>query len=148
MLDKPFAGWTNISFANVTISGSYLTDIPLDFVEAINNVIELNKIQTVVIDAESKGEYIFVFDKYRSYIIEESDYNGKTQIYVEEKNINKIALELANDIERYLESWKRWNPDLDESEIDDKEHKCFVLKMKKREKIFKNFIKKYKKIKT
>ena len=146
MLEKPFAGWTNICMANKIISGSYLTDIPLDFIEAINNVIETNKIQTVIIDAESQGEFIYVFGFFRSYIIEEYTENDKPEIYVEEKDIRELATELANDIEKYIESWKRWNPDLSESEMDDEEHKCFIFEMKKREKIFKNFIKKYKNI--
>jgi hypothetical protein len=145
MLDKPFAGWTNISFANKKIYGSYLTDIPLDFIEAINNVIELNKIQTVIIDSESKGEFIYVFNQFRSYIIEECSEDGNPNIYYEERNILDIANELAIDIEKHFESWQKWNPEIDESEMDIEEQKLFIIEMEKRKNIFESFIKKYKK---
>ena len=52
MFSKPKAGWVDINIGNYEISASYLTDIPMDFLNSLINSLENNLPFSVFIDEE------------------------------------------------------------------------------------------------
>jgi hypothetical protein len=103
MFTKPRCGWTNLTFNEFNEHASYLTDVPIDslnaFTFAINNYLPA----TVLFDGEEIGQYIFVSDYYDSYIINDED----RLIKIHKGKID-LAKELLNDITDYYEDWCHW----------------------------------------
>ena len=104
MLSKPVAGWTHVTFANQQYSASYVTEVPLDFLEKIVKTLEEKEPHHIVLDSESEGEYTILFDLKKSYLI---DYD---KILVEERDILEIAEEVYEDIRTNFTDWSKWTP--------------------------------------
>lgn len=120
MLGKPYGRWTEISLNKKIVHGSYLTDIPIDFLKAFYEAVIKRNDVIVRVDAESNGEYLYVVTPYAVYLIKEAD---EPELFFndEENNISKLASELCNDIENNLEDWIKWEPTLDEENLTDTE---------------------------
>ena len=58
MFSKPEAGWIDINIGNYEISASYLTDIPMDFLNSLINSLENNLPFSVFIDEEETDEFL------------------------------------------------------------------------------------------
>lgn len=117
-------GWAKINIGEkVVYEGSYLTDIPLDFLKALydyfspNLATDLNirPSSCVRVDCEG-GEAYFVFSN--------SEYSdkkvfmfcgGKEEFHIEPFNIDPyyLAVELISDIENDFENWVKWFSTLD-----------------------------------
>lgn len=110
MLEKPFAGWTKITFnEEFSFTASYLTDIPNDFVKALTVALEQNISTAVTIDGESNGECLILFnmdDKIVCAIVDTD--NGKKVYEFVEISPLQFAQNFIEDIEQNYESWSYW----------------------------------------
>ena len=102
MITNPSCGWCNFELGDFKGSPSYLTDVPVDLLDAF-------------IDYHTKGYGVAVFDEEGSYftlllkqwndvyIIEEKE--KSTLLDFSEFNINELAQELISDIENDFDNW-------------------------------------------
>ena len=106
MITNPKAGWCSFKLRNFYGSASYLTDVPVDLLDAFINYYERGY-GAVVFDQE--GSYFtLVMTQYNwgIYIIEEKheailhDFSNDKDI-----SVDSLAKELINDIERDLTGW-------------------------------------------
>ena len=103
MISNPKHGWCNFKLGNFQGSPSYLTDVPVDLLDAF-------------IDYYTKGHGVAVFDEEGSYftllltrynwgifIIEET--NDSILYDFSDMNSDNLAKELISDIENDLTGW-------------------------------------------
>lgn len=113
MLINPKHGWVTICIDNWSDRASYLTDVPLDCLDAMIYALT-NKCDFIVsFDAEG-WTYKIISDCYRTFIIEEQ--NKPKLITIENVDINMLAKELYNDISKDLDEWSNWSCSLDVDE--------------------------------
>ncbi|MCC8045816.1 MAG: hypothetical protein LIP12_09995 [Clostridiales bacterium] len=125
MLSSPKHGWATITMQDWSDRCSYLNDIPLDLLETLIRVFKTHNPQAVRIDAEG-WEYLLIFDKYDSYIIEEKDDPSLHHI---DLNLNNIAKELISDIRKDIDEWTDWFSYRDSTEEELLERKERLLKL-------------------
>ena len=126
MLEKPYAGWTNIKIKNWSDRASYLTNIHLDFLNSLINSYKNYTVASVKYDAEG-WEGIIVIDDYSTYIIKYEDKSGKPYVLEIEIDKDDVSKELIKDIEDNLEEWCAW----DISGVDEEQDKKQIKKNKK-----------------
>lgn len=115
MISNPSCGWCSFELGDFKGSPSYLTDIPVDLLDAF-------------IDYHTKGYGVAVFDEEGSYftllltqynwgiyIIEEKDYPILHNLC--DFNIEDLEEELIRDIERDLNGWAEFIIDDDPEEV-------------------------------
>lgn len=106
MISNPNYGWCNFELGDFKGSPSYLTDVPIDLLDAF-------------IDYHTKGYGVVVFDEEGScftlvmskynwgiYIIEEKDYPKLHNLC--DFDVEDLEEELINDIERDLNRWSEF----------------------------------------
>lgn len=130
MFTKPQHGWTNLQLGNFSERASYLTDVPIDCLDAFIYALQ-NKVPAVVyFDAEG-WDFHLVSSYYRTYMILDKD---TVEIFIYDKTIEEVAIELINNIENYFEEWVNWEcyDDKSESEIAERRNllneKLLILK--------------------
>jgi hypothetical protein len=133
MLDTPSHGWSRITIGDWSDRCSYLTDVPFDILEAMNDALYSRRPCSVKFDAEG-WEYIIVFDMYDTHIIS----NGLDKDTLEEipyflntthMDLRNLAKELITDIRNDLYAWvdwECWHP-LSEEEFEIREHNLIEL---------------------
>lgn len=106
MFSKPKAGWVDINIGDYTISASYLTDIPIDFLNSLINSLENNLPFSVFIDEEGIENLLCAYyDKVFIIIM-----NGSNVEYKKiDMDFNTFRAEIVKDIEIYLNDWIDWN---------------------------------------
>lgn len=115
MISNPRYGWCNFELGDFKGSPSYLTDVPVDLLDAF-------------LDYHRKGSGVAVFDEeglyftllltqynWGIYIIEEKDYPVLHNLC--DFSIEDLEEELINDIERDLNGWSNFITDDDQEEI-------------------------------
>lgn len=109
MLSKPVCGWSTLQIGSFYNSISYLTDVPLDCLEAMIKSLKHNVPFCVQFDTE--GSYIILTscDYVCTTTITYWDNEG---IQIKEFDIGLIELakDLYNDINNNIEDWSIWNP--------------------------------------
>lgn len=131
MLEKPYAGWTNIKIKNWSDRASYLTDIHLDFLNSLINSYKNYTVASVKYDAEG-WEGIIVIDDYSTYIIKYEDKSGKPYVLEIEIDKDDVSKELIKDIEDNLEEWCTWDilgVDEEQDKKQIKKNKKIILKL-------------------
>jgi len=113
MFTKPEHGWTNLQLGNFSDRASYLTDIPIDCLDAFIYSLENNSPIAIYFDAEG-WDYHLVSSYYESYIVVSKD---KTDLFLIDGNIRDLAKELINDIEMYFDDWVNWEHPFDKNEF-------------------------------
>ena len=106
MLSIPKHGWVNISIGDWSDRASYLTDVHIDILNALINLLQNRKVSSVYCDAEG-WEYIIVFDFYRVYIIEDKEEEPK--LYHFDMSVKDLAIEVYKDIKENLYAWSLWD---------------------------------------
>ena len=106
MIKNPKHGWCDFQLGDFAGVASYLTDVPIDLLDAFISYYT-NGYGVVVFDQE--GSYftlVLTAYNFGIYIIEESD-KAILHDFSIDKNItvNDLAKELINDIEKDLEGW-------------------------------------------
>jgi hypothetical protein len=106
MFSKPDGGWVDINIGDYTLSGSYLTDIPMDFLNSLISSLENNLPISIFIDEEGIEDIICAY--FDEVFIIEKDVNS-----VEYKKIdmdfNLFRKDIINGIEMYLNEWIHWS---------------------------------------
>lgn len=104
MFSKPIHGWTDITIGDFTGRGSYLTDIPMDVLNAFINSLDYSIPASIRFDEEG-SEFILVSHYYNTYIILERE---KTELISININYLDLIKEAIKDIEDNLEDWVYW----------------------------------------
>lgn len=127
MLSKPIHGWTTITIDKFTGQGSYLTDVPMDCLNAFISSLKYNIPAAVYFDEEG-SEFNLVSFHFDTYIIEEKEETKLTKLDI---SFDELASQLIKDIELNISDWVNW---MDYKPIDDKsrekelKHKVTELK--------------------
>lgn len=110
MLSKPESGWTEVKTGSFIDRASYLTNIPLDCLDAFIHAIKKHTQAVVGFDAEG-WEYIIVSDHYETYIILNKD---EHELLVADVGKVELAKELCTDIRSNIDDWAWWEFNEDE----------------------------------
>lgn len=105
MFTEPKSGWTNLQLGCFESRASYLTDIPMDCLDAFIYALENNKPITIFFDAEG-WDFHLISSYYGSYII--SNENDESDLCLINGSFKELARELVEDIEKYLDGWINW----------------------------------------
>lgn len=101
MISNPKYGWCDFKLRNFRGRPSYLTDVPVDLLDAFIGYYTNGMGMTWF--NEEGTEFTLVINPYSLYVIEEK---GKSILYdFSEMIIEKLARELIDDIEKDLDGW-------------------------------------------
>lgn len=111
MLSRPFAGWTNFTIGEFTFPASYLTNVHVDFINALTVALRDDISTVVVLDGEGEGDCEIVFNTYHNtvsaiHFVPGSDIKTETVFW--DMSILSIAKEFVIDIENYKHEWENW----------------------------------------
>lgn len=104
MFSKPIHGWTNIEIGDFTGVGSYLTDIPMDTLDAFITSLDCSIPASIYFNEEG-SEFILVSHYNSTYIIVERE---KTELISIDIDYLELIKEAVKDIEDNLEDWVYW----------------------------------------
>lgn len=109
MLSEPKYGWTQVEIGDFSQPASYLTDVPMDFLEGFINYLKTGKETEIKIDGEGAGCFSIALSE---SCIRISDDSGEIKHTV---NVcpEQLAKELVSDIEQHLDLWAVWPPECD-----------------------------------
>ena len=101
MLSNPKNGWCNFTLGDFRGSPSYITDVPIDILQACVDYYE--KGSGIAWFDEEGSEFSFVLTPYSCFIIEEKE----TPILHDfsEMNVTDMIKEIVHDIESNIDSW-------------------------------------------
>lgn len=106
MIKNPHNGWAVFQMGNFVGTPSYLTDVPVDLLDAF---IDFHCKGSGVAWFDEEGcEFMIVLSPYSVYIIE--DKNSAVLHDFSAMDIGKLERELIADIERELEDWVSFLP--------------------------------------
>ena len=116
MLSKPKYGWCRVSISSWEDRGSYLDDIPVRLLLALQTVLLEHKSAGVLFDAEGY-EYTIEFfpDEVKIETCTEDD-EIVTRVF--DIPAYYLASELIRDIRRDIDEWVMWPPTSDEPWFD------------------------------
>nr|WP_326185755.1 hypothetical protein [uncultured Oscillibacter sp.] len=108
MLGKPHHGWTDIQIGDIRCDGSYLTDIPMDALDAGIYAVEKNAPFTLFVDEE--GSEVIICSYYGgTYVIREGgEQEEERLLFFCDVDIRTLLAELTEDILRYMDDWVKW----------------------------------------
>ena len=106
MFSKPHAGWTNIKIGDYRGNGSYLTDIPLDFLNAAKHALKNNVPFVLFIDEEGIQSYITSFHD-ETFINRTTD---TIETYYSQMGFKDLISEGLRDIDDNIADWVRFAP--------------------------------------
>ena len=113
MISNHINGWCSFKLGTFTGTPSYLTDVPVDLLEAFIDL--RTKGSGIVWFDEEVTEFTLIFTPYSIFIIEEKD---KPVLHdFSEMKIKKIEKELIEDIESDLVGWSMFILTDDREEI-------------------------------
>ena len=101
MFTEPKYGWTTLNVGRFSERVSYLTDVPIECLDAFIYALENSVPATVFFDAEGY-DYHLVSSYYETYII------IGDKLFISNKDYVDIAKELCCDIEKYFDGWVDW----------------------------------------
>lgn len=122
MLINPKYGWCEFNIEDFTGTPSYLTDVPIDTLQAF---IDLFKKGSGCVYFDEEGtSFTLVLTPYSVFIISEQEEEPK--IIVVDKNVFELAEELVHDIEQNIQGWTYF---ITIDENDDANHKEEILQL-------------------
>ena len=110
MFSKPNVGWVDINIGGYTMNGSYLTDIPMDFLDSLISSLKSNLPVSVFIDEEGIENIICAYYD-EVYII--AKHGDDVEYIKKDMDFNLFRKDIVNDIETNLNEWINWNLDED-----------------------------------
>lgn len=122
MFSKPYAGWTDITIGDYRGDGSYLTDIPFDFLNAALHALRNNAPFVLFFDEEGVQTYITSYH-------DETIVNRITDdidTYYSQTGFKDLIAEGVADIEQNVNEWARFDTCDDEDEV---KTRTFVIMM-------------------
>ncbi len=111
MLSTPKFGWTTISLGEWSDRASYLTDVPMDILNALIDAYKSRNPASIKFDAEGH-DYIIVIDDWETYVIAPEDCESEfPTLTIVPKNKKELSTEIISDIEKDFDGWVDWNLD-------------------------------------
>ncbi len=105
MLGKPEAGWTKVTIGRFEADASYLTNVPVDCLEACIHRVKGKGPLAFVFEAEGPGRFFVLATAYDTVVKwEDDDTPGSCQV-IQGVNDVQLVLEIVDDIERYPDIW-------------------------------------------
>lgn len=102
MISNPKCGWCKFELNNFIGNPSYLTNVPLDLLEAFVNF--WNNSSAIAVHFDEEGtEFTLVINCNSIFIIEER--NEKPELIYIENYVENLTLDLIKDIESDYEGW-------------------------------------------
>ena len=125
MLSTPKNGWCLVSIGSWSDRGSYLDDIPVNLLRAVENVMLTEDPELVYFDAEG-WEYIIEVDVDQTRITTETE-DHEVEVRTFNVGAQDLARELINDVRRDLEGWVYWPPYADNPAFDDETRREMLI---------------------
>lgn len=119
MFSKPTGGWVDINIGNYTLTGSYLTDIPMDFLDSLISSLKSNLPVSIFIDEEGVENIICAYFNEVFIIVKNTDEIEYKKI---DMDFNIFRKDIIDDIEKYLKEWINWNMIDDVEELKNREN--------------------------
>lgn len=108
MLGKPHGGWTEIKIGDFIGYESYLTDIPVDCLNACIYALSNNSPLSFFVDEEG-SEFIVTSYYNGTYIIKRYEDSDEGEEFLSSSfNFRDLAIEILYDIEKYYDDWVKW----------------------------------------
>ena len=101
MISNPKNGWCNFKLGDFEGTPSYITDVPIDLLDAFIDY--YTRGYGLAYFDEEGSEFTLLLTWYGVYIIEEKD-NVKLHVFYD-LNISNLAKEVIADIETNLDGW-------------------------------------------
>ena len=101
MISNPKNGWCNFKLGDFEGTPSYITDVPIDLLDAFIDY--YTRGYGLAYFDEEGSEFTLLLTWYGVYIIEEKD-NVKSHVFYD-LNISDLAKEVIADIETNLNGW-------------------------------------------
>lgn len=119
MFSAPEYGWVNITLGDFTSRASYLTDIPLDLLNALISAYKHGTMPAVDFDAEGWG-FTAVASMYSQKVYIILDKEEVPELFTVDMAMKEFADEVNEDITTYLHEWTlfTWN-DYDVSDTEE-----------------------------
>ena len=105
MFSKPKYGWTHVSIGDFDGSASYITDVPIDVLDAFIDFYKLHKNICVDFDEEGSTFVLVVVSDIDIYIISERE---QIITYKIDTNINELTNEIISDFDKYIKDWENF----------------------------------------
>lgn len=115
MITNPKYGWCKFKLGDFEGNPSYLTDVPLDLLEAFINYYTQG--YGVVVFDEEGSYFTLLLTRYNLGIFVIEEKNESVLYDFSDMNINDLTKELINDIESNLNGWMNFTIDEDWEEI-------------------------------
>lgn len=119
MFSKPNSGWVDIKIGNYNINASYLTDVPVDFLNSLISSLENNLPISVLLDEEGIEDLIVVFYGNSYILVEDNEKYIETKI--EKVDFDEFRRQIIEGIEKYFNDWVNWNLGDDSSTLQKRE---------------------------
>lgn len=110
MFSRPKGGWVDINIGDYTINGSYLTDIPMDFLDSLISSLKSNLPISIFINEEGTENIICAYFNEVYIIVKNGDDVEYKKI---DMDFNLFRKDIINGIEMNLNEWINWNMDED-----------------------------------
>lgn len=107
MLHNPKYGWAKIKIGNFEDRCSYVQNVPVQLLKALDHSVRTYEASVVSIDAEGY-EYIIVFSQFNTHIIMEDAEVDQYSLKTINIGYRELARELIEDIRRDLDEWACW----------------------------------------
>lgn len=105
MLGKPDAGWSKVTMGEFEEYASYLTNVPIDCLEACIHRVKGKGPLAFVFEAEGPGRFFVLATAYNTVIKWEEDDTPESCHLIPGVNDVQLVLETVHDIEQYLNDW-------------------------------------------
>lgn len=117
MFSKPKYGWTHVSIGDFDGSASYITDVPIDVLDAFIDFYKLHKNICVDFDEEGSTFVLIVVSDIDIYVISERE---QVIAYKIDTNINELTNEIISDFEKYIKDWENFTYGFEKLEVERK----------------------------
>lgn len=117
MFSKPKYGWTHVSIGDFDGAASYITDVPIDVLDAFIDFYKLHKNICVDFDEEGSTFVLVVVSDIDIYVISERE---QIVTYKIDTNINELTSEIISDFEKYIKDWENFTYGFEKLEVERK----------------------------
>lgn len=117
MFSKPKYGWTHVSIGDFDGSASYITDVPIDVLDAFIDFYKLHKNICVDFDEEGSTFVLVVVSYVDIFVISERE---QVITYKIDMNVDELANEIISDFEKYIKDWENFTYGFEKLEVERK----------------------------
>lgn len=135
MFSRLNAGWVGINIGGYIINGSYLTDIPMNFLDSLISSLKSNLPVSILIDEEGIEDIICAYYDEVYIVVRHGDDVEYKKI---DMDFNLFRKDIINGIETNLNEWINWNMDEDAEVLKNRENE-----LRTKLSIAKDYLKKY-----